>query len=167
MTNPPCLPPDGASRVEPRTSVQLIDGPIDIERLVAAVQDRRAGAVVFFLGTTRQFTGERETRTLDYEAYRAMALAKLRELADEAGRRWPLVASALVHRLGQVPLSEASVAVAVSTPHRAAAFEAAAWLIDTLKEVVPIWKHETWADGTRAWIHPGVSGADNQTESQR
>ena len=83
-----------------------------------------------------------------------MAEAKLAELEAEARRRWPIVECAIVHRLGHLELGEASVAVAVSTPHRRDAFEAGGWLIDRLKEVVPIWKKENWADGTSQWVHP-------------
>ena len=91
-----------------------------------------------------------------------MAEKKLAELEAEARRRWPLVGCAIVHRLGRVELGEASVAVAVSTPHRQAAFEAGKWLIDTLKENVPIWKKENWADGTTEWVHPGLTPADHK-----
>jgi molybdopterin synthase catalytic subunit len=109
-----------------------------------------------FLGTVRELTAGRQTIALDYEAYPEMAERKLAELEAEARRRWPLVEVALVHRLGRLELAEASVAVAVSSPHRGAAFEAGRWLIDTLKEVVPVWKQENWADGTKEWVHPGM-----------
>jgi molybdopterin synthase catalytic subunit len=111
---------------------------------------------VLFLGTTRELTDGRKTITLDYEAYGAMAERKLAELELEARRRWPIVECRIVHRLGRVPLAEASVAIVVSTPHRADAFAAGQWLIDSLKRDVPIWKREQWADGTSEWIHPEV-----------
>ena len=85
-----------------------------------------------------------------------MALKKLAELESEARRRWPIIELALVHRIGDLGPGEVSVVVAVSTPHRHQAFEACRWLIDTLKEVVPIWKREAWADGKEEWIHPGL-----------
>lgn len=134
--------------------IELTCQPIDSQRVLAAVNARAAGAVVLFLGTVREHTAGRQTRWLDYECYRAMAEKKLAALEAEARRRWPIVACALVHRLGRVELGEASVAVAVSCPHRAAAFDAAEWLIDTLKQQVPIWKKENWADGTCQWVHP-------------
>jgi molybdopterin synthase catalytic subunit len=109
---------------------------------------------VLFLGTTREMTDGRRTATLDYEAYDEMAEKKLAELETEARERWPLVECEIVHRLGRVPLAEASVAIAVSTPHRTDAFAAGQWLIDTLKRDVPIWKQEHWADGTSEWVHP-------------
>ncbi len=136
--------------------VELVSGPIDAQHLLAHVTSPEAGAVVLFLGATRQFTDGRETVSLDYECYHDMALTKLAELEAEARGRWPVLHCAIVHRIGHVPLAEASVAVAVSTPHRAAAFEAGQWLIDTLKQVAPIWKKENWADGTSQWVHPGL-----------
>lgn len=137
--------------------VELVREPIDVADVLAFVNSSQAGAVVLFLGTTREFTGGRQTASLDYDAYGAMADRKLAELASDACGRWPIVACAIVHRLGPVALGEASVAIAVSTPHRQDAFEAGKWLIDMLKIVVPIWKQEKWADGTTEWVHPGLN----------
>ena len=91
-----------------------------------------------------------------------MAEKELAKLEAEARRRWPLEQCLIVHRLGQVPLGEASVAVAVASPHRREAFEAAEWLIDTLKQQVPIWKQEHWVDGKTEWVHPGVEITNDQ-----
>jgi molybdopterin synthase catalytic subunit len=136
---------------------QLTHAPIDAAAVLAQVGSPLAGAAVLFLGTTRELTRGRRTSSLDYECYPEMAQRKLAELEAEARRRWPLVECALVHRLGHLEIGEASVAVAVSSEHRDAAFEAAKWLIDTLKEVVPIWKQEHWSDGTSEWVHPGIT----------
>lgn len=136
--------------------VDLTHETIPVAELLTQVQSREAGAVVLFLGTTREFTGTRQTATLFYECYETMARAKLSELEAEVRRRWPVTDCAIVHRLGEVPLGESSVAIAVSSPHRQDAFEAGKWLIDSLKEVVPIWKREVWADGTSQWVHPGM-----------
>lgn len=136
--------------------IALTNEPIDIPALLERVTTPAAGAVVLFLGTVREFTGERRTLALNYECYPEMAERKLAELETEARRRWTLVECAIVHRLGRLELAEISVAVAVSSAHRAVAFEAGQWLIDTLKEVVPIWKQELWADGTTEWVHPGA-----------
>lgn len=135
--------------------IQLTSEAIDVPRLLAQVQQPEAGAVVLFLGTTRRFTAQRETVELRYEAYAEMAERELAKLEQQARRRWTLVECAIVHRLGIVPLAEASVAIAVSSPHRDAAFEAGRWLIDELKDSAPIWKQEHWADGVAEWIHPG------------
>lgn len=134
--------------------IQLTDNPIDATALLLSAQQPEAGAVVLFLGITRQFTQGRETASLSYEAYREMAVKELGRLEQEARDRWSLIDCSIVHRLGEVPLAEASVAIAVSSPHRAEAFEAGRWLIDALKETVPIWKQERWADGAAEWIHP-------------
>ncbi len=143
--------------------IELVERPIDEAAVLRHVSSPAAGAVVLFLGTTREFTAGRQTASLDYECYPEMARSKLRQLEEEARSRWSLVECAIVHRLGHVPLGEASVAVAVSSPHRQAAFEAGKWLIDTLKEVVPIWKKENWADGTSEWVHPGIPAAKEHT----
>jgi molybdopterin synthase catalytic subunit len=136
--------------------IQLTHQLIDESALIAAVRTPAAGAIVLFLGTTREFTGERQTQALEYECYPAMAEKQLVQLEAQARERWPLTGCAIVHRLGHVPLAETSVAIAVSSPHRRAAFEAGQWLIDTLKEVVPIWKQEQFVDGTKEWVHPGM-----------
>lgn len=136
--------------------VELTSHPIQLERILAQVVSPQAGAVVLFLGTTREFTAGRQTVHLEYECYPEMAQRKLAELEAEARQRWTLVDVALVHRLGTVPLAETSVAIAVSSPHRENAFAAGKWLIDTLKQVVPIWKQEHWADGGQEWVHPGL-----------
>jgi molybdopterin synthase catalytic subunit len=137
--------------------IDITSEPIDTQAVLRRVASNDAGAVVLFLGTTREHTEGRRTASLDYECYPQMARDKLSELVNEALHRWPLTGCAVVHRVGHVPLGEASVAVAVSTPHRQAAFEAGQWLIDTLKEVVPIWKKENWADGESQWVHPGLN----------
>lgn len=137
--------------------ISLTQSPIDPSAILAQVASNDAGAVVLFLGTTREFTKGRQTESLDYECYPQMAEAKLAELESQAREKWPLVHVAIVHRLGHLELGEASIAIAVSSPHRQAAFEAGKWLIDTIKEDVPIWKQENWADGTSEWVHPGIT----------
>jgi molybdopterin synthase catalytic subunit len=136
--------------------IRLTTGPIAVEVVLAAVASPEAGAVLLFMGTARQSTGGRETASLDYQCYEQMARKKLEELETEARRRWPLLGCEIVHRLGHLKIGEASIAVAVSSPHRAEAFAAGQWLIDTLKQAVPIWKRENWADGSQEWVHPGL-----------
>src|SRR5215831_4391920 len=136
--------------------IYLTNEPIDTAALVDRIRHPEAGAVVLFLGTTRELTAGRQTVALDYEAYNEMAERQLADLEAEARRRWPVIECNIVHRLGRVPPAEASVAIAVSTPHRRDAFEAGQWLIDSLKHDVPIWKREQWSDGTQEWVHPGM-----------
>jgi molybdopterin synthase catalytic subunit len=139
--------------------IEITEAPIDHAALTDHVRSHQAGAICTFLGTVREFTGDKQTSSLRYEAYPQMALKKLAELEEEARRRWPVIELALVHRTGKLELGEISVVVAVSCPHRDQAFEVCHWLIDTLKEVVPIWKRETWADGSEEWVHPGLESS--------
>ena len=134
--------------------IEIVESRIDTEKLLRAVADDECGAAVLFLGTTRRWTGDQYTQTLRYDAHREMAAKQLSLLREEAMRRWPARKVAVAHRLGEVPVGEASVAVAVASPHRDAAFEAARWLIDTLKRDVPIWKQEVDAEGNAQWVHP-------------
>ncbi len=134
------------------TWIGLVDDPIATDALVAWATTSRSGAVVSFLGVVRDHAEGRAGITgMTYEAYREPATARLAEIAAAAREQWPAIERvALVHRLGEIALSEASVAVVVSAPHRESAFEAARFCIDTLKETVPIWKKEHWSDGS-AW----------------
>jgi len=118
----------------------LTADPLDLGAVHAFLVDERAGGVCVFVGTSRRWTDGVETDLLTYEAYGPMAEAELRRLAETATERWGAAKVAVLHRTGAVPPPEASVVVGVSCPHRAEAFEAARWLIDTLKDSVPIWK---------------------------
>ena len=136
--------------------IEITEAPIDHAAPTERVRSNLAGAVCTFLGTVREMTGGRRTASLDYEAYPEMARREMAELEAEARRRWPIVEAALAHRVGHLDPGEISVVVAVSCPHRHQAFEACRWLIDTLKQVVPIWKKEVWDDGSEGWVHPGL-----------
>jgi molybdopterin synthase catalytic subunit len=125
--------------------------PIVLERLRRAVADPGAGAVVTFMGTTRNRNAGRHVVRLEYEAFAGMAEREMRTLASAAARRWKLRKVAMVHRIGLVRVGQASVGIAVSAAHRAEAFAACHWLIDRLKEIVPIWKREHFRGG-RVWI---------------
>ncbi len=140
--------------------IEILARPLDVGRVSDMVADPAAGGIAVFIGTTRAETSSdgRELVALDYEAYEEMAVQQLHDLARRARAKWPVVRTVIVHRIGRVPLSEASVAIAVSAPHRGDAFEACRWLIDTLKAEAAIWKKEIWADGTSTW-----SGHDRRT----
>lgn len=133
--------------------IRLTHDPIDHAALTESVRAPHCGAVALFLGTVRDLTGEFVTVALDYEAYGPMAERKLAEIEAEVRKRWPVGGVAMVHRLGRLGVGEVSVAVAVSCPHRAEAFEACRFAVDTLKELVPIWKRENAPDGTGEWVH--------------
>ena len=136
--------------------VQLTHAVIDYHALTEQVRRSDCGAVVLFLGTVRDLTGERVTVALDYEAYPAMAEKKMAEIEAETRKLWPVGSITIEHRLGHMEIGDVSVAVAVSCPHRVQAFEACRYAIDRLKELVPIWKKENWADGATEWVHPGA-----------
>ncbi|MEE8453002.1 MAG: molybdenum cofactor biosynthesis protein MoaE [Thermoguttaceae bacterium] len=149
--------------------IELTHKTIDSAAVTQSVQDPSAGAIVLFLGTVREVTaredaGRRVTASLEYECYAEMAEKKLAELEADARKRWPLLQCAIIHRLGMLPVGETSVAIAVSSAHRRVAFEAGQWLIDRIKEVVPIWKKENYADGTSDWVHPGADDATRGDE---
>lgn len=134
--------------------IELTTKPIDFHAVTESVRHNSAGTVVSFLGTVREFTQGVQTEFLEYEAFAEMALASMQQLEQEVRDRFVVVNVAIVHRTGRMELGDVSVAIAVSSPHRAQAFEAARWLIDTLKERVPIWKKEHYADGREEWQHP-------------
>ena len=136
--------------------IALTRDAIDYRALTEQVRRPDCGPVVTFLGTVRDLTDGKATLALDYEAYPAMAEKKMAEIEGDTRKRWPVGEMALVHRLGHLEVSEISVALAVSCPHRGQAFEACRFAIDRLKELVPIWKKENWADGSTQWVHPGA-----------
>ena len=127
--------------------IALTREPIDAEKLVAAAKRGEDGAVVVFDGIVRNHTRGRQTLHLDYEAYEEMAAKQMAELAREARSRFGVRHVSIVHRLGRLAIGETSVLIVVSSAHRAQAFDACRWLIDTLKQTVPIWKKETFVDG--------------------
>ncbi|MFT4621611.1 MAG: molybdopterin synthase catalytic subunit [Myxococcota bacterium] len=128
----------------------LATSPIDVQAVRAAVTTPTAGAVLVFHGVTRDNFDGRVVVELAYEAYAPMAVAELERIGAEVSERWPGARTAIVHRLGVVPVTEASVVIAVSTPHRAECYEASRYAIDRLKDRVPIWKKEIYRDGS-AW----------------
>jgi molybdopterin synthase catalytic subunit len=132
------------------TWVALSADPLPVGGATDWVVLPRCGAVAVFVGTARDHAGDRTgVDTLTYEAYEEQAVPKLVAVADEVRARWPDVGRvALLHRTGTLGVGEAAVVVAVSTPHRAAAFEAARFAIDAVKATVPIWKKESWAGGS-------------------
>jgi molybdopterin synthase catalytic subunit len=142
--------------------IRLTREPIDHAVLTEQVQGPHCGAVVTFLGTVRDLTGELVTVALDYDAYPGMAEKKLAEIEADVRARWPVGDIVMVHRLGRLTVGEVSVAVAVSCPHRADAFAACRHAIDRLKELVPIWKRDCSPDGSTEWIHPEKAVAGDE-----
>ena len=142
--------------------IELTTAPISTDRVLQAVADPRAGAVVLFLGVVRDNARGRRVDHLIYEAYEALARRELEKIAAVVCARWPVTRLAIVHRTGRLAVGEPSVAVAVSAPHRQAAFEAGRYMIDTLKQTVPIWKKEVW-EGGAAWVGTEEHAAPRRT----
>ena len=137
--------PDEKAR--PAIRCRIVRERIDTEKVVEGIKRSEDGAVAIFEGIVRNQTRGRKTLYLDYEAYEAMALAQLESLALEALNKFAIRNVAIVHRLGRLEIGETSVLIVVASAHRAAAFDACRWLIDTLKRTVPIWKKEYFEDG--------------------
>ncbi len=127
--------------------VAIVREPIDTSAILQGIKHAEDGATVVFEGIVRNQTRGRKTIYLDYEAYEQMALQQMEALAQQALRQFPVRDVALVHRLGRLGIGETSVLIVVASAHRAAAFDACRWLIDTLKRSVPIWKKEHFEDG--------------------
>lgn len=134
-----------------RLRAALTDGPIDTDRVVAAVSSPSRGAVTLFLGAVRDHHRGRPVERLTYSAYRSMAEERLFRIAEELEAAEDDLAVAIVHRLGEVPAGAASVAIAAASPHRAAAYAASREALERLKREVPIWKREHYAGGETAW----------------
>jgi molybdopterin synthase catalytic subunit len=126
--------------------------PLDPAALVALVQRPDMGAVVTFAGVVRDNFGGRRTARLQYEAYEAMAVGVLGQIAADAQTRFGTGPIAVHHRVGTLEIGETAVLVVVASAHRHAAFEAAEWIMDRVKEKAPIWKKEIWADGEEEWV---------------
>ena len=142
--------------------LEIMGTPLPTERAIGFVSVPEAGGVAVFLGTTRAENHPQSGHpllALDYEAYPELANRQLGELARDARRKWPILKLAVLHRTGRVGLAEASVVIAVSTPHRAESFEACRYLIDQLKVRVAVWKKEVWSDGTTSWVDPTPAGS--------
>jgi MoaE-MoaD fusion protein len=144
------LPPVSGG-IEDSLRADLVDGPIDTGRVVASVSGPGRGAVVIFLGTVRDHHAGRPVGKLTYSAYRPMALEGLRKIVADLEASSPGLRAAIVHRLGEVPVGEASVVIAIASPHRAAAYEASRTALERLKAEIPIWKREHYADGGAVW----------------
>ena len=146
--------------------IVLVHKPIDADALIHHVRAGADGAIVTFDGCVRNQSHGRRTLYLEYEAYESMAIAKMREIASEVHAKFPIDRVAIAHRLGRLEIAETSVFIAVSAPHRAAAFEACRFAIDTLKRSVPIWKKEYFEDGA-VWADGELPPIPQDTPRQK
>jgi MoaE-MoaD fusion protein len=146
------IPPVSGGQQAEFQPFAITEQPLDGSALQQYVQTPQDGAVVLFTGIVRDNFGGRATDYLVYEAYAAMAVPVLQQIAAEAQGRWEIGRVAVHHRVGRLAIGETAVIVAVAAPHRGAAFEAAAYIMDRIKEIAPIWKQEHWADGAVEWV---------------
>jgi molybdopterin synthase catalytic subunit len=134
---------------------EITPDPISADDVIARLADPAIGAIATFVGVVRGETERRKTLHLEYEAYPDMAEDSLRQIGDEIGERWPSIREvAIVHRIGRLEIGETVTVIAVSAAHRSDVFDALHYAIDRLKEIVPIWKKEIWADG-ESWQSEG------------
>jgi molybdopterin synthase catalytic subunit len=131
--------------------IKITEKSIDVQRVIDAACSLGAGAVNVFIGTVRNSANGKNVVWLEYESYESMTIAEIKKIVDEASHKWPVLGSAVSHRIGTLKPGEVSVVVAVSTPHRKDSFEACQFIIDNLKEKAPIWKKEVFEDGEE-WI---------------
>lgn len=134
---------------------KITDQTINEQEVIELARSGNCGGLSVFVGTVRNQTKGKKVVRLEFEAYEAMALNKMQEIAEQAKNRWKADKIAIYHRTGKLNIGETAVVIAVSTPHRKESFEACEYLIDTLKQVVPIWKKEVYEDG-EIWVaaHP-------------
>lgn len=135
---------------------RITDVPLDLQALHRLVRADASGAVAIFTGVVRDTNLGKPVAYLEYDAYPAMAMKKMRQIAEEVRARWAINEIALHHRVGRLAIGEASVAIAVSAPHRREAIEACHYAIDRLKAIVPIWKKEVWTDGEH-WVEGSLT----------
>jgi molybdopterin synthase catalytic subunit len=135
--------------------ILVTDSPLNTVEIIKSVEAPEGGAVNVFIGTVRNATKGKEVLKLEFEAYEPMATKELNKIVDKARAKWPILGVVVHHRTGLLKIGEVPVVIAVSTAHRAAGFEACQYIIDTLKESVPIWKKEFFEDG-EVWVaaHP-------------
>ena len=152
------IPPvsGGLDLPSPNPRILITEEPLDAEKLTSMVQSTANGGVVTFQGITREQTGGRVVVRLEYEAYPEMAYKTLQQIFDEVEERWGVVDLAVAHRIGRLELGEASLIVAAAAAHRAEAFAVTMYVVDRLKEIVPIWKKEFFEDGS-VWVGLGSS----------
>lgn len=138
----------------------IVESVIDVQALTNEVAGASNGAVVLFIGTVRDVNDGRSVDGMEYSAYRSMAERELAAIVREASERFGTTDIAVEHRIGTLTLGEASVAIAVAHPHRAPAYDASRYVIEQLKQRVPIWKLEHYVDGTREWVGAGNNAAE-------
>jgi molybdopterin synthase catalytic subunit len=148
-------------------SVAVVSTPLDLESLIREVAGSTTGdgAIASFVGLVRDHNQGRRVSYLDYEAYEPLAVRALTRIVDEARETWPATRLGVHHRIGRIELGEASIVIAAASPHRADAFAACRYMIERVKQIVPIWKHEHF-DGGEVWLEGAVADPDDEVARQ-
>ena len=135
--------------------IELVEKPLNVQKAIDFVSDDGVGGIDVFVGTVRDNTSGKKVIALDFEAYEKMAILEFEKIAEHAKAKWPIQKIAILHATGKKQVGDLAVVIAVSAPHRDAAFKACRYIIDTLKQTVPIWKKEIFEDG-EIWVaaHP-------------
>ncbi|MFY0652588.1 MAG: molybdenum cofactor biosynthesis protein MoaE [Cyclobacteriaceae bacterium] len=135
--------------------IEITDKKINVQSIISEVSTDESGAIDIFIGTTRNSTSLKKVLKLEFESHESMAIKEFQKIVDQAKNKWEITKVAVSHRVGVVEIGEEAVVIAVSAPHRDAAFKACRYIIDTLKQTVPIWKKEYFEDG-QVWVaaHP-------------
>lgn len=131
--------------------IEITSEELSADKIIAKVSNPYAGAILTFVGTVREFTADKKTVFLEYEAYPEMAIKQMQQISEEIAIKWPTAKVAMSHRIGKLAIEDISVIIAVATPHRDVGFEAGRYAIERLKQIVPIWKKEIWEDGEE-WV---------------
>ena len=145
----------------------IVRHSIDVAALLSAVSDTANGATVLFLGHVRDLNDGLAVRGIEYSAYGEMAERELATIASECARQFGIAHLAAEHRLGALSLGDVSIAIAIAHPHRAEAYEASRFMIETVKRRLPIWKREGYVDGTSDWVNAGGVAHDQRTQEQQ
>lgn len=130
---------------------EITQSPLSIDEVVDKARSDSSGAIVTFIGTVRNESMGKRVLYLEYDAYKEMAIKKMKEIAEEVRKKWKIDRMAITHRVGRLEIGEESIVIAISAPHRKEAIEACHYTIDRFKEIVPIWKKEVWEDG-ETWV---------------
>ncbi|MEL4898626.1 molybdenum cofactor biosynthesis protein MoaE [Crocosphaera sp. Alani8] len=156
-------PSASGSSIHPHDSFKISFAPLSLEEVYGLADDPSNGAISLMSGTVRQQTEGKAVQYLEYQAYEPMALVIFQEIAANIRKQWPQTNRVVIHhRTGKLKITEISVLIAVGCPHRAEAFEACRYGIDTLKHNAPIWKKEFWADGSSTWV--SIGSCEDETE---
>lgn len=154
---PPIKPVSALSATHPDDNFRISFAPLSLQEVYELGDDAANGAIVVMSGTVRRQTQGKTVRYLEYQAYEPMALQIFQQIAHNIRQQWPQTNRVVIHhRIGKLKIGEISVLIAVGCPHRAEAFAACRYGIDTLKHNAPIWKKEFWADGSSTWVSVGV-----------